>query len=285
MTRHKEKDDEAGGEGLGVLATRKRLWRDTDGNIVNARRPSFTQEGNKRRITGRKSERNGSIDSEYDDRRSSTQSLMSALPSPISMTRPRSAHSTIIVDTSRSQSYVGSEEPLKPEDEELDQHAWLGLNTAALPSPPQSSSSSYSHHSPSLPSGSQSPSAELDTLYEDTWPITTSGLPQIVNNSPILGRQSEYPASPGWGPQQPFQTFMGAIGEFEDVQPPSQMKNEDYGMGSMGLYGWQNPSPWTGAGQMMVSRCREEKFDPFQERGSVFPAQEVLRRGFGMGTC
>lgn len=39
MIRHKEKDDEAGGEGLGHLATRKRLWRDANGNIVNARRP------------------------------------------------------------------------------------------------------------------------------------------------------------------------------------------------------------------------------------------------------
>ncbi len=47
MIRHKEKDDEAGGEGLGHLATRKRLWRDTNGNIVNARRP-YRQEGVKR---------------------------------------------------------------------------------------------------------------------------------------------------------------------------------------------------------------------------------------------
>ena len=49
MARHKEKDDEAGGEGLGILATRKRLWRDADGNIVNARRPSYVQDGAKRR--------------------------------------------------------------------------------------------------------------------------------------------------------------------------------------------------------------------------------------------
>lgn len=47
MIRHKEKDDEAGGEGLGHLATRKRLWRDNNGNIVNARRP-YHQEGVKR---------------------------------------------------------------------------------------------------------------------------------------------------------------------------------------------------------------------------------------------
>jgi hypothetical protein len=48
MARHKEKDDEAGGEGLGHLATRKRLWRDADGKIVNARRP-YKQNGVKRR--------------------------------------------------------------------------------------------------------------------------------------------------------------------------------------------------------------------------------------------
>lgn len=48
MARHKEKDDEAGGEGLGVLATRKRLWRDAEGNIVNTRRP-HRQVGAKRR--------------------------------------------------------------------------------------------------------------------------------------------------------------------------------------------------------------------------------------------
>lgn len=39
MVRHKEKDDEAGGEGLGHLATRKRLWKDADGNIITGRRP------------------------------------------------------------------------------------------------------------------------------------------------------------------------------------------------------------------------------------------------------
>lgn len=42
MVRHKEKDDEAGGEGLGHLATRKRLWRDAAGNIINGRRPFQT---------------------------------------------------------------------------------------------------------------------------------------------------------------------------------------------------------------------------------------------------
>lgn len=39
MARHKEKDDEAGGEGLGHLATRKRLWRDADGKVIQGRRP------------------------------------------------------------------------------------------------------------------------------------------------------------------------------------------------------------------------------------------------------
>lgn len=39
MARHKEKDDEAGGEGLGRLQTRKRLWRDSTGAVVTKRRP------------------------------------------------------------------------------------------------------------------------------------------------------------------------------------------------------------------------------------------------------
>lgn len=40
MARHKQKDDEAGGYGLGVMETRKRMWRDADGNIV-AKRPTL----------------------------------------------------------------------------------------------------------------------------------------------------------------------------------------------------------------------------------------------------
>lgn len=39
MARHKEKDNEAGGEGLGKLLTRKRLWRDSTGAIIASRRP------------------------------------------------------------------------------------------------------------------------------------------------------------------------------------------------------------------------------------------------------
>jgi len=42
MLRHQQKDEEAGGEGLGVVCTRKRLWRDPDGNIVTKRpRPTL----------------------------------------------------------------------------------------------------------------------------------------------------------------------------------------------------------------------------------------------------
>ena len=39
MIRHKEKDEEAGGPGLGKLLTRKRLWKDPSGSIVAERRP------------------------------------------------------------------------------------------------------------------------------------------------------------------------------------------------------------------------------------------------------
>jgi hypothetical protein len=44
MARHKEKDAEAGGEGLGKLLTRKRLWKDSTGAIVSKRRPEHEKE-------------------------------------------------------------------------------------------------------------------------------------------------------------------------------------------------------------------------------------------------
>lgn len=34
MTRHRQKDEEAGAEGYGVLNTRKRMWKDAEGKIV-----------------------------------------------------------------------------------------------------------------------------------------------------------------------------------------------------------------------------------------------------------
>lgn len=43
MARHKEKDDEAGGDGLGKLLTRKRLWRDGNGAIIADRRPEHVK--------------------------------------------------------------------------------------------------------------------------------------------------------------------------------------------------------------------------------------------------
>jgi hypothetical protein len=45
MARHKEKDDEAGGEGMGRLQTRKRLWRDSTGAVVTKRRPEHAKRG------------------------------------------------------------------------------------------------------------------------------------------------------------------------------------------------------------------------------------------------
>lgn len=78
MIRHKEKDDEAGGEGLGHLATRKRLWRDANGNIVNARRPNRHDGVKKRQMTSI----NGSLDRMGHERKDSNTSQLSAPPSP-----------------------------------------------------------------------------------------------------------------------------------------------------------------------------------------------------------
>lgn len=245
------------------MATRKRLWRDADGNIVNARRPSYTQEGAKRRQISR-TERKGSNSSEESLRCSRRQSTMSSLPSPSAMSRTGStSSSTIVVDTD-VKGFLEDEESQKLD--ELNQDSWLSIT--ALPSPPISESSH---------SAGQSPSADLsdlDTLYEDSWPVMHDGLPEIVNNSPVMGRTSEYPASPSWGPQ-PFQTFMGAMAElpYDDIFKPET-----------GLYEWQ---AWNSQG---LSRCREEKFDPFEERKTQwnpsYPGSEsIFRKGFGLGTC
>lgn len=37
MARHRQRDMEAGGDGLGIVETRKRLWEDNDGNVVENR--------------------------------------------------------------------------------------------------------------------------------------------------------------------------------------------------------------------------------------------------------
>lgn len=261
MARHKEKDDEAGGEGLGILATRKRLWRDSDGNIVNARRPSYTQEGAKRRQLSQADRKqstssSSSGDSEY---RPTRQSLISTLATPpVAMSRSGSSSSTIVVDTGLP-GYPEKDETQKTED------SWLSMST--LPSPPISEPQS-SEQSP------EPEMDELDTLYEDSWPVMHDGLPEIVNNSPVLGRQSEYPASPSWGPQ-PFQTFMGAMAElpYDDIFKPET-----------GLYDWQ---AWNS--QVLMSKCREEKYEPFEERkrewGTSYPQDGAFRRTFGLGTC
>lgn len=263
MARHKEKDDEAGGEGLGVLATRKRLWRDVDGNIVNARRPSYTQtqDGTKRRQLSQSSRKDSTSSSSSDEdyRLPKGKSLLTP---PVPMSRAGSAtSSTIVVDTG-APGYLDEHET---KSEEENRPSWLEIST--LPSPPISEPQS----------AEQSPSpelSELDTLYEDSWPVMHQGLPEIVNNSPVMGRESEYPASPSWGPQ-PFQTFMGAMAElpYDDIFKPET-----------GLYDWQ---AWNS--QVLMSRCREEKFDPFEKRErewSSIPGQEgPFRRTFGLGTC
>ncbi|KAF2270332.1 hypothetical protein CC78DRAFT_538885 [Lojkania enalia] len=43
IARHRQKDEEAGAVGCGILNTRKRMWKDADGNIV-AKKPALSQD-------------------------------------------------------------------------------------------------------------------------------------------------------------------------------------------------------------------------------------------------
>jgi len=266
--RHKEKDDEAGGEGLGILATRKRLWRDEDGNILNSRRPTIIQEGAKRRQMSRP-RRKSSIRSNEDEKKKMAYGHMviAALRTPIlPTTRAGSPESsTIVVDTGASRNIDG--EPRKLD--ELRRDSWLELS--ALPSPPVSEQSINSAE------GSLSAKlSDLDALYDDSWPAMHNGLPLVEDGGPVIGARSQYPASPSWGPQ-PFQTFMGAMAEL----PYDNILNLQ-----TGLYDWQ---AWDS--QVLMSRCRDEKNDPFEEAKrewrSSYPGQEgsFVRRWYGPGTC
>jgi len=282
MARHKEKDDEAGGEGLGVLATRKRLWKDTDGNIVNARRPSYTQEGTKRRQSSRADRKSSRTTIKEEKMTPGQLVIQTSFPSPTTKSRTGSGSSTIIVDTGADN--YREEQELKFEEEMREpQDSWLDVNIQSLPSPPVSEAQSGAH----------SPSDELDeldALYEETWPpLTHDGLPQLSSSgsgseTPSLTsstQSSPYFGTANWGssaPTQteahPFQTFMGAMSElpYDDIFKPNA-----------GLYEWQ---AWNS--QVLMSKCREEKYDPLEERklewGTQYPGQESFRRAFGLGT-
>jgi len=222
MARHKEKDDEAGGEGLGVLATRKRLWRDASGIIVNARRPSCTQDGSsKRRNTNRVEKRKAP--SSGPERKMTTrgQAILNALPEMDN----HASSASVIMETNRFE-YPDPEESSKEHD------TWLEMDSQ-LPSPPTSA--------PSLESGGEAELSDLDGLYEQEGWSLQEEVPSPALSSPV---EYGYQAAP-------YQTFMGAMADlpYDDIFKPEH-----------GLYDWQR---WDS--QVLMSRCREEKFEPMSE--------------------
>jgi len=250
---------------LGVLATRKRLWRDANGNIVNARRPSYTPEGPKRRTITRVEKRTTKPTvMERERKMTRGQLMMASLPSPTSsipISRNGSIISSTIAINTAKYEYPDPEAPSKMEDD-----SWLDVNT--LLSPPVSESS---------PPGSPNDDlSDLDGLYEEaSWPLH-HGLASSESSRGSI-TPPEF-ATTNWSQPtqpQPFQTFMGAMAElpYDDIFKPEA-----------GMYDWQH---WNS--QVLMSRCREEKYDPAEERKmewNSYPGQEAgFRRTFGMGTC
>lgn len=65
MARHRQKDEEAGGEGLGHVETRKKLWCDDDGNIVQQR--PLTQSALSEQQQDHAQQHEAIFDDHYDD--------------------------------------------------------------------------------------------------------------------------------------------------------------------------------------------------------------------------
>lgn len=270
MARHKEKDDEAGGEGLGVLATRKRLWRDASGAIVNARRPSYTQQEGPKRRTLTRVEKRTPKPTPVDRERKMTrgQAMMASLPSPsLPMSRgsSSSASSSIMVDTHHPYpSKFEYPDPEAPSEKITDDSpSWLEIGT--LLSPPASN--------PESPSDELS---DLDALYEEaSWPLDQHSHHQPIPSSAGSVTPPEFSQTNWSAPAQPqpFQTFMGAMAElpYDDIFKPEA-----------GMYDWQH---WNS--QVLMSRCREEKFDPAEQERKEwggYQGHDGLRRGF-LGAC
>jgi len=273
MARHKEKDDEAGGEGLGVLATRKRLWRDSNGAIVNARRPSYTAEGpaSKRRAIAdvkKRSPRPAVLEERKMNMSTRNQGVIIEQPQhALPLTRDFSrASSTIIVDAGHPQQQIQQhtfEYPDPEDDRKAPCSSWLEIDNT-LPSPPLSS--------PSLPSNAQSPSHslnELDALYEDaSWPLHSPLHQDHLPNPQQTVLSGQEQSFAGYT-QAPFQTFMGAMETlpYDDIFKPEA-----------GVWDWQQ---WNS--QVLMSKCREERYEPKYEIGEAREWLQGGERRYGVG--
>ncbi|KAL6703053.1 hypothetical protein ACN47E_010260 [Coniothyrium glycines] len=80
MTRHRQKDEEAGAEGFGVLNTRKRMWKDVDGKIVT-KKPTLSHDLPK---SPSQADHDGSLDSLNDLLIFATQEEGAPISPPIS---------------------------------------------------------------------------------------------------------------------------------------------------------------------------------------------------------
>ncbi|POS85180.1 hypothetical protein EPUL_003991 [Erysiphe pulchra] len=153
--------------------------------------------------------------------------------------------------------------------EDLSQN--LCQEMAALPSPPTSEVDPETFK----PNSRDVISDNLENSYDNSWHVVNHNLQGFYNPYTVLGRQPEYPPGPVWASH--FQTFMGAMGE---------TTSEDLFRIDMGLYEWQ---AWNN--QVIMSRCRDEKDDGFEDKrrqwptNSVVPQEGMTRRGFSLSSC
>ncbi|KAI0996840.1 hypothetical protein K3495_g11343 [Podosphaera aphanis] len=177
MVRHKEKDNEAGGEGLGVLVTRKRLWRDENGNIVTSRRPACLLESSMPRLNQKsEKEKSGLIKGQSLLGHENVMSCSSTHTSPVEFSTKTSV--------------------TKNKTPQLD--SWSAMT--GFPSPPMS--------------GSNAPQIEMEKnlglFYDKSLSIIFNSGHEIINSSLAVDPQAEFGTIPSWA-TYPVQMIGGTI--------------------------------------------------------------------------
>jgi hypothetical protein len=167
MARHRERDAEAGGEGLGKLQTRKRLWRDSTGAVVAKRRPELEKSRTSSTSQGRDVTRNSDRDA-VEFKSPSIQNIAPISP-PRSLQDQNSSGSEPVTSSEDAQMIASTEDiwPVSIEDQ-----TWLR--------PPDINVDPFNFLCNASWGSQTQESNNADLLYSDVFAPDTGNFPKLI---------------------------------------------------------------------------------------------------------